>query len=121
MFSSLHMASTIYDILMLQRLEVSMSSAGVRHEAERSRFVLDTAGHEAAFLEYEVLEAGPTKVDMFETFVPPSLRGRGLARLLADAALDWALGGGVRVVLSCWYIRGHVDKHRQDVRGLVAG
>ena len=115
------MASTIYDILMLQTREVSMSSAGVRHEAERSRFVLDTAGHEAAFLEYEVLEAGPSKVDMFETFVPPSLRGRGLARLLADAALDWALGGGVRVVLSCWYIRGHVDKHRQDVRGLVAG
>ena len=83
-------------------------------------FTLDTPGHDTAFLEYEQLSDNPLTVDMFETFVPPSLRGQGVAKLLADAAFTWAVDNNVRVRLSCWYLEGYLERHpRPEVQNLL--
>ena len=82
-------------------------------------FSLQNPGHEPAFLEYD-LDSDKGTVDMFETFVPPSLRGRGVAKLLADAAFDWAVENKMKMRLSCWYLSGYLERHpRDDVKCLV--
>ena len=97
-----------------------MTSAEVDHDEDRHMFIISTPGHDNSFLEYEPASSDPRSVDMFETFVPPSLRGRGVAKLLADAAFDWAVKNSVRVKLSCWYLEGHLKRHpRPDVEKLL--
>ena len=96
-----------------------MSDTAVVHTSDRKVFSLETPGHEAAFLEYE-LDPDTGTVDMFETFVPPSLRGKGVAKRLADAAFSWAVDNKMKMRLSCWYLAGYLERHpRDDVQCLV--
>ena len=104
---------------IIQKESISMSDPGVVHTPDRKVFSLETPGHEAAFLEYE-LDPDTGTMDMFETFVPESLRGRGVAKLLADAAFNWAVDTKMRMRLSCWYLAGYLERHpREDVQCLV--
>ena len=96
-----------------------MSDHRVVHSPDRKMFTLENHGHDPAFLEYE-RDPDTGTLDMFETFVPPSLRGRGVAKLLADAAFNWAVSNNVKVRLSCWYLEGYLERHpRDDVKCLV--
>lgn len=73
----------------------------IRHEPERSRFVAAIDGAEAV-LEYRV--TAPDTRDYHHTFVPPELRGRGLATELVEHALADARAAGVRVVPTCPFV-----------------
>ena len=96
-----------------------MTDSGVVHIPDRKMFSIHNPGHEPAFLEYD-LDPDTGTVDMFETFVPPSLRGRGVAKLMADAAFDWAVENKMKMRLSCWYLSGYLERHpRDDVKCLV--
>lgn len=83
-------------------------SHDVRHDAERSRFVIDLGDGEAV-LEYSRMD-GDT-LDYRSTRVPPSHRGEGIAGRLATAALEYARGQGLQVVPSCSYVEGFIDRH----------
>lgn len=51
--------------------------------------------------------------DMQSTYVPPSMRGRGVARELVHAARDYAQERDYTIKASCWYARKVLDEEGQ--------
>jgi len=78
----------------------------VVHQENRRRFVVQGEDDEAV-LEYVFPEKD--RVDFVRTFVPESLRGKGLAGQLADAGLAWAREKGLRIEASCSYMRKRLE------------
>jgi len=90
----------------------------VQHDEKQSKFyalAASTADGEAV-IEYE--KRGGT-YDLLHTFVPPSLRGQGVADELARQTLDQIRSEGGRIVPSCPFIRSFVERH-PEYRDLVA-
>ena len=83
------------------------SAPAVRHNAAASRYEITVDGH-LAVADY-VLADG--RMVMTHTFVPPELRGRGIAELLVRTALDEARQAGRRVVPQCSYVGRFVELH----------
>ena len=79
-----------------------MDDVEVRHDATRRRFVAVVDGQEA-YLEYS--QEG-TVLDFTHTFVPPPLRGRGLAERVVRTGFEYARQQGMTVLPSCPYISG---------------
>ena len=92
----------------------------VTHSTEKQMFSIAVAGHEDSYLKYRYLDTQQREVEMFTTVVPPSLGGRGVAKLLADDAFTWAVENGLKMKLTCWYLSGYLRRHpRDDVLRLV--
>ncbi|KAI9025410.1 GCN5-related N-acetyl-transferase-domain-containing protein [Hyaloraphidium curvatum] len=86
----------------------------VEWDAPNSRFVLRLGPggqKDEAVLEYEDL--GGTW-DMQHTFTPTAHRGNGYAEIVTTKAIETARKEGKKVVPSCWYVRGYLDK-RPDI------
>lgn len=71
------------------------------------RFEIERNG-DVAFLEYAL--AG-TILELIHTEVPESMRGTGVASLLAESALQWAREHKVRVDVICPFVAGYLKKH----------
>lgn len=72
------------------------------HHLERQCFVLTLAGSDAeAVLEYR--QQG-LEIDFYRTYLPFSLRGKGLAEPLVAAGLKWARAEQLQLTASCWYV-----------------
>jgi predicted GNAT family acetyltransferase len=80
----------------------------VRHDTAAKRLVLDIDG-ELAVLEYRELNA--TTLDYHRTYVPPALRGRGMASIVTEHALRYARDHGYRVVPSCPFVARFIERH----------
>lgn len=65
-------------------------------------FVMEEAGRRIAEMTYRRL--GDSRVVIDHTFVDPSLRGRGVARQLLDAAVDWARRTNTQLEATCSYV-----------------
>jgi uncharacterized protein len=78
------------------------------HEAGERRFTI-TLGTSRAVLEYRPAAGGA--LDYYHTFVPPELRGRGLASELTEFALRYALDRNLKVVPTCPFIAAFIDRH----------
>lgn len=89
----------------------------VRHDEAGHRFVAELDGQIA---ELTYVEHGAGTVDFNHTYVPPALRGGGIAGSLAAHGLDWARASGRRVVPSCPYVAAYVRRH-PEYADLVAG
>lgn len=50
-------------------------------------------------------------LDMYHTFVPDSLRGKGIAGKIAAAALDYVQKNNFTVKPSCPYVKKFMDLH----------
>ena len=74
----------------------------IEHQPEHRRFAADIGGAQAV-LEYRLL-AG-RRIDFSYTFVPPLLRGQGIAERLVRSALAWAREQGLDMQASCWYVQ----------------
>lgn len=81
----------------------------VRHNPAANRFEASVEGH-LAVAEYRA-EGG--RVVFTHTFVPPELRGRGIAEKLVRAALEWAQREQKRVVPACSYVAAFVCRHAE--------
>jgi hypothetical protein len=79
----------------------------VRHNPAARRFEV-TVGGVLAVADYEL--AG-NDVVFTHTFVPPVLRGRGLAERLVRAALQWAAAEQRRVVRACSFVAVFVERN----------
>jgi hypothetical protein len=76
----------------------------VQHQIAQCCFVYQADGAEAR-LEYRLFQAeGQPAVDFYHTYVPPELRGRGIAGVLTTAALQWAGQQQLRIYASCSYV-----------------
>ena len=80
-----------------------------------------TVVHNAAAQRYEIAAGGATAVAEYwdengrrvfhHTFVPPALRGRGLAEKLVRHALSDARAANRRVVPACSYVAAFVERN----------
>ena len=75
-------------------------TVSVQHDQAGSRFYLALEGHEARLL---YRRAGK-EIDLYHTFVPEAVRGRGLAEKLCRAAFEYAKAEHLTVIPSCPYI-----------------
>ncbi len=88
----------------------------VRHDASRHRFVAEIEGQEARLVYHPVAEG---TLDYASTFVPETLRERGIASALVRRALEYAHSQHYRVIPSCWFVKQFVERH-PEYRDLIA-
>ncbi|MEN2999825.1 MAG: GNAT family N-acetyltransferase [Acidilobaceae archaeon] len=69
-----------------------------------------------AFLRYSV---EGDKMALIETFTPPQHRGKGVAKLMVDKAVEVAMERGLKIVPICSYSVQYFMKN-PDKRGLLA-
>jgi predicted GNAT family acetyltransferase len=88
-------------------MESAESEIRVRHNAAAGRYEAEVNGH-LAVAEYR---REGDRVFFTHTFVPPELRGRGIAEKLVRTALEGVRQDGRRVVPQCSYVSGFVRRN----------
>jgi len=78
------------------------------HNKARQRFEVESEGGEPAYLSYVFKDGG---VVFDHTYVPGSLRGKGVASQLVRAALVEARQNNWRIVPECSYVAAFLDRH----------
>lgn len=78
----------------------------IEHQPDQHRFVLTQDSESAAFSEYF---DDATSRNFYHTVTLPQYRGRGLAAVLTEHALDDALEHGLSVIPSCWFVREFIE------------
>lgn len=81
----------------------------VTHNATEQRYEMTADGH-LAVCDYE-LDAG--RMVFTHTFVPPELRGRGIAEKLVRTALGDARSSGRKVVPACSYVAVFIQRNKE--------
>ncbi len=81
----------------------------VTHNAADHRYEATVDGHRSV-CDYELVDG---KMILTHTFVPPELRGRGLAEQLVRAALMDARKAGQKVVPACSYVALFIQRHKE--------
>jgi predicted GNAT family acetyltransferase len=87
----------------------------VRHNIEASRFEAEIDGQHAV-ADYELVG---NEMIFTHTFVPPALRGRGIAEKLVEAALNHAREKGHQVLPRCSYVAVYIER-RPEFKKLLA-
>jgi predicted GNAT family acetyltransferase len=80
----------------------------VQHDENARKYFALVDGNEA-LLSYR--ESGEGVLDLAHTYVPPALRGRGVADELVRRVLDDLRRRGRKVIPSCWFVRLYIDRH----------
>lgn len=65
-------------------------------------------------------ESGPHVLDFQHTFVPPELRGHGVADTLVQHALDDAKARGYQVIPTCPFVQAFLERH-PEYRAMTTG
>jgi len=83
----------------------------VQHDENARKYYAVVDGVESVCEYREYHETGDHTLDFSHTFVPPELRGRGIADELVRQALDDVLSKGYKVVPSCWFVSAYIRRH----------
>jgi predicted GNAT family acetyltransferase len=81
----------------------------VTHNLRASRFEVELPG-EPAVLVYMLR---PDLLVLMHTEVPPEFEGRGIAALMAKAALEFAKDSGLKVRSFCSYTTRYIERHKE--------
>ena len=81
----------------------------IHHDQASHQFVTTVEG-DRAYLAY--MDLGKKTLDMYRTFVPDALRGRGIAAVLTQHALEYAEREGYQVIPSCSYVERYIERNR---------
>jgi predicted GNAT family acetyltransferase len=84
-------------------------------EVSRSRFEFEDEG-ETAYLEFDL--DGQGWITLWHTEVPPRLRGRGIAGVLAQTAFEYARDNNLKVDVICPLAKAYAEKH-PEFKGLI--
>lgn len=79
----------------------------IRHDPAHHQFSVEYPEGKAV-LDYE---QNDKTLNFYHTFVPPELRGKGIAEQITKAAFDYAEKNGFKVIPSCPYIARVVMKN----------
>ncbi len=93
-----------------------MSEAlSIHHDLKGHQFETTVDG-DRAYLAY--MDLGKQTLDIYRTFVPNSLRGRGIAAALTEHALQYAEHMEYTVIPSCSYVERYMERRqRHSVKG----
>ncbi|HBP5341572.1 TPA: N-acetyltransferase [Pseudomonas aeruginosa] len=94
----------------LRRSKVS-ESLSIHHDVGGHQFETTVDGHRA-YLAY--MDLGKQTLDIYRTFVPDSLRGRGIAAALTEHALQYADRMGYSVIPSCSYVERYIERRQRQ-------
>lgn len=86
-------------------------SVPVVHDESGHQFEVVLDGHRA-YLSY--MDLGKQTMDIYRTFVPNGLRGKGIAALLTEAALQYADSMGYTVIPSCSYVERYMERAERN-------
>ena len=86
----------------------SGSNERFEHDAAAHRFTL-SFGAAVAVLDYR--EHDSRTLEYYHTFVPPAMRGRGVASQLVTHALRYAQAQGVSVIPTCPFVSAFIRRH----------
>lgn len=79
----------------------------VVNDKSGSRFVLEIEGDEV----YLLYDEKKNMLDLYSTYTPPKLRGKGLAAKVVKAALEYVKEKNLKVIPSCWYVRKFIEEN----------
>lgn len=82
----------------------------VEHDPVQKKFYIALPAGECV-LNYRIVDE--KTLDYYHTFVPPILRGHGLAAIIVQHALDYAKDNGFEVIPSCPYVKSYLEAHRK--------
>jgi uncharacterized protein len=88
---------------------MSDTTPAVVNNTAGHRFELTVDGH-TAFLEYAVAGA---RIRLIHTEVPPELRGRKYAEVLARHGLEYGRSHDLKVVPFCPFVRAFLQRHKE--------
>lgn len=94
-----------------------MSDVQVTRNDDRGRYEAHLDGALAGFAEFR---RGEGTIEFPHTVTEPEFGGRGVASALARTSLDEAREQGLRVIPSCSFYAGWIEKH-PDYADLVQG
>ncbi|MCL6494319.1 MAG: N-acetyltransferase [Ignavibacterium sp.] len=81
----------------------------VKHDKLNQRFVLEVEGQKV----YTAYSLDNNVMDIYTTYTPPNLRGRGLAEKVVRAALEFAKENKYKVIPSCSYVSVFIQRHNE--------
>jgi predicted GNAT family acetyltransferase len=81
----------------------------VRHNTAENRFEAEVEGT-LSVADYQLRDG---EMVMTHTYVPPAMRGRGIAEKLVRAALEHARDEKLRVVPACSYVDVFIQRHAE--------
>ncbi|MFW5714898.1 MAG: GNAT family N-acetyltransferase [bacterium] len=91
--------------------------AEVQHDGDEKKFYVQSNGQEA-HMTYRYQDESTVVYN--HTYVPPELRGGGLAGKIVRTALEWARTENLKVKPTCSYVVAFVRRHPeyQDIAEL---
>jgi predicted GNAT family acetyltransferase len=89
----------------------------IKHDHEKGKFFSIVDGKEAR-LEYEKID--DNTIEFPYTYVPPSLRGKGIGAKLVEYGLNYARSNNLSVIPSCSYVENFIHRN-QKYKDLVTG
>ena len=93
-------------------MNTNQAEVVVTHNQNEQRFEATVDGH-LCVAEYDLDDGEMT---FTHTYVPPELRGRGIAEKLVRTALDYARQESLRVIPACSYVATFIRRHREYVQ-----
>lgn len=94
--------------------EASANADGVfiTHQPDQNRFAVTKGDQLLGTLAYTLNDdASGMSIDFTSTFVDDALRGRGVAGLLAEHALNDEIVKGRKVEATCSFIAGYIERN----------
>ncbi|MBL4610727.1 GNAT family N-acetyltransferase [Halopseudomonas sp.] len=82
----------------------------IHHDLEDKQFYVSIDGSRA-YLAY--MDLGRKTLDIYRTYVPNALRGKGLAAKLTAHALQFANEKGYEVIPSCSYVERYMQRQEK--------
>lgn len=89
-------------------------SIDVQHDPKQNKYYAVVDGYEGEATYSE--ESDGTR-NFHHTFVPPELRGRGVAEAIVRHALDDTKKQGHRYIATCPYVKAFVERHPEYQEG----
>lgn len=86
-----------------------MEEPEVKHDKQQEKFYIDIEG-DNVHLDYSLRK---DKIDLYHTYTPPHLRGRGLAGKVVEFAFNYAKENNLKVIPSCPFIPYFLEKNPQ--------
>ncbi len=86
------------------------------HDRDNNKFLKIINGKEA-YLRY--LMQDEKTMNMIKTYVPPELRGKGIAAEVVHSGLLYAKENGFKIIPTCSYVETFIERH-QEYKELVA-